>query len=159
MENSDRRNPYLILGLAYGSSRAEATKALARRSKAARRDPEFPFSMEDLTWALNQIEAQIDNPESSIDVFRVPADPGVLEIPPGPGLLRIPPTPIERRTKSPTTTELDFVNEIVFAEIERQWNAETASKMQVLLDIKPGGVRGRVRPKITLKPRRGFLGF
>ena len=159
MEHSDRRNPYLILGLPYGSSRAEATKALARRSRAARRDPEFPFSMEDLTWALNQIEAQIDNPESSIDVFRVPADPSVLEIPSGPGLLRLPPTPIERRTKSPTASELNFVNGIVISEIERQWSAETASRMQGLLDIKSGGVRGRVKPKVTPKPRRGFLGF
>jgi hypothetical protein len=159
MENTDRRNPYLILGLPYGSTRAEATKALARRSRAARRIPDFPFSMEDLTWALNQIEAQIENPESSLDTYRVPADPTVLEVPPGPGILRPPPRPIERQTVEPTQSEIQAVTDIVDAEVERQMFSAVAEKMRELIEVNPGQMTARFAPKAAPRRRKGLFGL
>ena len=88
---SDRRNPYLVLGVPYGTSRAEATRAFAQRSRRARREATFPYTVDDMTWALHQIEAHLDNPSAAIDHFRVPADPSTLQVPPGPGLLSLDP--------------------------------------------------------------------
>jgi len=103
---SERRNPYLVLGLPYGASRSEATVAFARRSKRARSDPSFRYETEDLTWALNQVEAVITSAVSDVDIYRVPADPAVFLAPEGPGVLRPGPVPIPRRTSAPEEDEL-----------------------------------------------------
>ncbi len=104
--SADRRNPYLVLGVQYGATRDQATRAFAQRSRRARRDPDFPYSIDDLTWALNHVEEGIKDPAADIDTYRVPADPAVLKPPTGLGLLRRPAQPIERRT--PPTSEKDL---------------------------------------------------
>ena len=109
--SDDRRNPYLVLGVPYGADRARVTRSFARRSRRARRDDAFPYSLEDLTWALHQIEANIDDPTAAIDHFRVPADPSQLQLPQGPGLLRPPATPLERRTEPSTPSSIEALRQ------------------------------------------------
>jgi hypothetical protein len=100
----DRRNPYLILGVPYGASRGEARRAAARRTRELRQREVAPYSTEDITWALHQVEQVIDDPESAVEVFRVPAAPGILDAPSGHGLFHPPAMPLPRRS-GPLTDE------------------------------------------------------
>jgi len=101
-----RRHPHVILGLPTGAERATAERAFATRSRMARRDPEFPFSTEDLIWALDQIETAIDEPARATAVFRMPIDSRVLQVPIGHGLLRPAPQPLARRTAATSDGEI-----------------------------------------------------
>ena len=92
---SDRRNPYLILGVPYGASKAEAASAFAKATQRLRREPESLYGLEDLNWALHQVEQVHDDPESAIAIFRVPANPAVYAVG-GYGLLRSEPTLFSR---------------------------------------------------------------
>lgn len=94
------RNPYVLLGLPFGASRDEATIALARRGKKLRRAPNGAAALTDLTWAHNQIDEVIRDPSLAIGIYRIPADPSVLEPKGQTGLLHPPPEPLERRTES-----------------------------------------------------------
>jgi hypothetical protein len=94
----ERRNPYLILGVPYGASRGEARRAAARRTRELRQREDAPYSNEDVTWALHQVEQVIDDPSSAVEVFRVPAAPGILDAPSGQGLFHPPVIPLPRRT-------------------------------------------------------------
>lgn len=89
---SDRRNPYLILGLDFGASPEEAAAAFARISRHVKRNSDLAYSLEDVTWALHQIEQSATDHESEVTLYRVPADPGVFASPgnfdPGPQPLR-----------------------------------------------------------------------
>lgn len=85
------RNPYIILGIPFGSSRAEANAAFARKAKALRRSEPAPMDeLTDLTWALHQIDEAIRHPAAAMELYRIPADPalfrscteGVLRPPP-----------------------------------------------------------------------------
>lgn len=76
---SDRRNPYLILGVDYGCSPEVAAQAFARTTRRLRRDPDAPYTVEDATWALHQIEQAVQDPAAAITAYRVPADPTVFE--------------------------------------------------------------------------------
>lgn len=94
------RNPYLILGLPFGSSRDEANVAFALRGRALRRQGEAgKDQLVELTWALNQIDEAISDPDSALDIYRIPADPGAFD-PDGRGLFTPPPERMERRTES-----------------------------------------------------------
>jgi hypothetical protein len=115
--SDDRRNPYLVLGVPYGTDRAIATRSFAQRSRRARRDDAFPYSVEDLTWALHQVEANLDDPTVAIDHFRVPADPSQLQLPEGPGLLRPAATPLERRTEPSTPSSLEALRQQAVQEV------------------------------------------
>jgi hypothetical protein len=79
----DQRNPYLILGIAFGATREEANSAFVRRARPFRRrsDAEAKSAMTDLTWALNQIDVGIARPAVVMTLYRVPADPDVLTDP------------------------------------------------------------------------------
>lgn len=113
----DRRNPFLVLGLPYGADRESALAAFAARSKRARREPGFPYSVDDLTWALNQLEGEVVNPATELDVFRIPANPSTLTPPGGPGVLRLRPEPIERRTAPATTEEINILRDAAIEEL------------------------------------------
>jgi hypothetical protein len=93
-----RRNPYLIIGVDFATGKSEARREFARKAKARRREPSSAYSVEDLTWALSEIEDVINRPEESVDIFRVPADPTVFR-PDAPGLLNPPPAVLERSTQ------------------------------------------------------------
>lgn len=101
---SDRRNPYLILGVDYGCTRQEAAKAFARVSRRLRRSTGERFTIEDANWALHQIEHAIEDPTSAIVAFRVPADPDVFESRVGSELTRPRPLP---RTTEPSEEAVD----------------------------------------------------
>ena len=77
--HNDRRNPYLVLGLSYGSSVSEARKRFARRSKEISRGDLTAYTTEDLTWALSQIELSEIDPEIDFSMYRIPANPKLFE--------------------------------------------------------------------------------
>jgi len=95
------RNPYVILGIAFGSPRDVATRAFARKAKGQRRAraSESQTTLTDLTWALNQVSEGIREPRTALGVYRVPADPEALE-PIGEGVLRPGPELMPRTTSS-----------------------------------------------------------
>lgn len=90
------RNPYLIIGVDFGASAEEARHAFARAARRARREG-GAWAVEDLTWALHEIETLEQNPADLVSVYRVPADPTVFE-PAGEGLYRPRPVPAPRTT-------------------------------------------------------------
>lgn len=93
-----RRNPYLILGVDYGAPNGTANKAFARASRRLRAASDGQFSVEDLTWALQQVEHVNTDPRGSVDYFRVPADPTAYEVTPTQGIMLMPVVPLARRT-------------------------------------------------------------
>ena len=90
------RNPYVLLGLPFGSSRDQANIAFARRAKPYRRRPDSKEKLVELTWALNQIDEVIKDHQAAIDLYRIPADPDAFD-PDGQGVFRPPPEPLERQ--------------------------------------------------------------
>lgn len=94
----ERRNPYLILGIPYGATRGEARRAAANRARELRHREDSPFTTEDVTWALHQVEQVIDDASSAVDVFRIPAAPGILDAPTGDGLFHPPDVPMARQS-------------------------------------------------------------
>lgn len=102
---TNRRQPHLVLGIASGVERSVAERAFAARSRLARRDPDHPFDVDALMWALAQVEAAIDDPEGADQIFALPLDRSVLQPPPGEGLLRPGVVPLARRT--PPTSDAD----------------------------------------------------
>jgi hypothetical protein len=96
------RNPYVILGIPYGATREQANIAFARRARPLRRlGAEGRDRMTDLTWALNQIDEAIREPDNALWLYRIPADPAVLG-PSGPGEFAPPPLRLDRRTGDST---------------------------------------------------------
>lgn len=80
------RNQYVILGIDFGASRAQANSAFVRRARAVRRGT-IDGDLTDLTWALNRIDEADRDPALDLRLYRVPADPGVFA-PDGAGVLR-----------------------------------------------------------------------
>ncbi len=100
----DRRNPYFILGIDYGATRDEARQASGRVIRRVRRDPDSLYGIEDVTWALHQVEQAIDKPESAVNHFRVPANPALFAEPRA--YVTLPPLPMARSTPPPTSEEI-----------------------------------------------------
>lgn len=71
--SEERRNPYVILGVRFGASDSEARAGFARANRRLRQSTDSVYSMEDLTWALHQIEQIIEHPDLALDVYRIPA--------------------------------------------------------------------------------------
>jgi hypothetical protein len=90
------RNPYLILGVDFASSSDRSRHAFARAARRLRKQG-GAWEIEDLNWALHEVEALESNPADLVTIYRVPADPDVFE-PAGEGLFRPPPVALERRT-------------------------------------------------------------
>jgi hypothetical protein len=106
-----RRHPHLVLGIDVGAPADEARRAFARASRQLRRAEgaaSSAWTLEDLTWALHQVEQIHTDPEAGLDLLRVPADPSVFG-PAGPGVLDPAPPGLPRRTPAPTAAELDQV--------------------------------------------------
>lgn len=101
MAGDDLRNPYGILGLPFGASRDDASRAFARVARGLRRQSGSTERLTQLTWALNQIDEAIKNPRTALHIYRVPADPGALE-PEQPGILKPPPERMARTTPDST---------------------------------------------------------
>jgi hypothetical protein len=139
-----RRNPYLILGVPYGSGREEATRAFAKASRRARREEFFPHSVEDLTWALNQIKAQIENPSTDLNTFRLPADPDVLSVPSLHDSEAFKPKPIERRTPPVTQQDLQDVMDQIREELLEQIIERISDSIRKTFEV------GELRPTPSL---------
>lgn len=92
------RNPYLILGVDFGASGDDARHAFARAARRIRRSGGGAWDVEDLNWALHEVEALETHPSDDVSLYRVPADPDVFE-PGGEGLFRPPPARLARRTE------------------------------------------------------------
>lgn len=90
------RNPYVILGVAFGATRAEANIAFARKARGLRRGSEDADQLTDLTWALHRIDEAIKQPATAMEIYRIPADPGALGGE-GEGILRPPPERLRAR--------------------------------------------------------------
>ncbi len=103
------RNPYVVLGVPFGSSRDVATAAFARKARRLRRQPGGAEQLTDLTWALNQIEEAIDDPQTTIHLYRVPADPGALASD-SEGVLNPPPEAMGRTSPNSTAALQAFRN-------------------------------------------------
>lgn len=115
----DRRNPYLILGIPYGSSRGEGRRGAARRMHELRQSQDAPYSAEDVTWALHQVEQVIDDAESAVEVFRVPAAPGILDAPSGQGLFHPPAVPLPRKSGPLTDQEYKEIRHRAVASVSK----------------------------------------
>jgi hypothetical protein len=101
-----QRNPYLILGVPFGTHRDDARRAFAFAAKRLRANSDGPYAVEDLTWALQEIESLDKDPENMVDHFRVPADPVVFHVD-GPGVFRPDPRCMGRRTTPNDCPSLD----------------------------------------------------
>ncbi|NNN15361.1 MAG: hypothetical protein HKL82_05810 [Acidimicrobiaceae bacterium] len=100
-----RRNPYVLLGIPFGSTRELASIAFATRARGLRRAANGAERLKDLTWALNQVEEVLREPRMALEIYRVPADFRCYE-PLSPGIFS--PTP-ERlvRQSGPSAPELE----------------------------------------------------
>src|SRR5690606_11723163 len=95
---SDRRNPYVILGIPFGSSTQAARSGFAHASRRVKSDPTARYTMEDLTWALHQIEQIVEDPELTFHIYRLPANPDATNADRGNGVFNPPPIRLPRRT-------------------------------------------------------------
>jgi hypothetical protein len=107
--NDDRRNPYVLLGVPYGASVAEARRAFARRSRDARWGDRTDADLTDLEWAVARIEHEHEDPTAVFGTYRVPADPDVLRPPAGFGLLAPAPRAAARRSPTAPDEEIGVV--------------------------------------------------
>jgi hypothetical protein len=128
-----RRNPYLILGVDFGVEPAEAARAFARISRRLRRErtDEAPFTIEDATWALHEIEQAATDPEAMLGIFRVPADPKAYQARSGPGIVGLQPQNLARTTDPDST---DAVVTLQAQVIDHLGRAGLDATLQALLD-------------------------
>jgi hypothetical protein len=122
----EQRHPYLTLGLPYGVDRKAAAGAYAR---ALRRvgTSEFPFSREDLNWALHQIEQDIPDPQTHLSYLRVPAVPEAFQSS-GDGIVVPGIRPIDRSTTSRPAEHIQRAEQTAFEALRRSL-AGTASTL------------------------------
>lgn len=111
----DRRNPYVILGVEFGATAEDARAGFARAKRRLRQDPDAPFTSEDLTWALLQVEQLIADPDLAVDVYRVPADPNAIGGE-SVGLFNPAPHPLLRRTE-PSDEEWEAIRREALAAV------------------------------------------
>jgi hypothetical protein len=97
------RNPYLLLGVDYGCPPDQARRSFARAARRIRRAGTSGITIEDLNWALHEIQNSSEDPFESVSMFRVPANPDVF-VPAGEGLFAPPAVPLARAT---TTSPAD----------------------------------------------------
>lgn len=82
MVADDRRNPYLVLGVAYGASIRDVRRGFARRAKDVHNDIITAYTLEDLNWALYQLEQSLEDADIDVTIYRVPANPSTLSASP-----------------------------------------------------------------------------
>lgn len=105
-EHTDRLSPYLVIGVDYGAPLDQVRRAFARQVRKLRRAEAAPFSLEDLNWALHEIETADASLQSSVEYFRVPANRATLGVPTEGEIFLPAPVPLPRRTEPPSDEEL-----------------------------------------------------
>ncbi len=133
--NDDRRNPYLVLGLAYGASVQEVRRAFARRSKEVSRGTFTAYTMEDLNWALYQLEQSQQDPDIDVTLYRVPANPSLFDSPSPDGndhgFFNPAPVPIKRTTDPVDPEEIEaLLDEAVLCWV-KQLVSPTGASVQI----------------------------
>lgn len=134
------RNPYLIIGVDFAASADDARRAFARAARRSRQG-DGAWAREDLTWALNEIEALEQDPADLVSLYRVPANPSVYE-PGGAGLFRPPPIPLERQTAPDDPAALTSVREAAARELDELLATalgELAPRPEMAYDLEEGG--------------------
>ena len=143
----------MILGIPFGADRATAERAYAQRSRLARKGGGFAFSLEDIIWAINQVEAHLDDPTTAAATYRVPAQPEALRRPSGHGLFRPPLLPLARRTPPSTNEQLGAVIAEARKDALDHLLGRAASDVKRRYGL--GGDAGAIRPApLTRYPRR-----
>lgn len=115
---NDRRNPYIILGIPFGAGATDARTGFASASRRLRKLEDARYSMEDLTWALHQVEQIIDDPAMAFDVYRIPADPAATDVD-RPGVFNPQPEQIGRETERATAEQNEAVKSRAIQELVR----------------------------------------
>jgi hypothetical protein len=110
------RNPYLILGVDFATSGDDARRAFAHAARRIRRQG-GAWQIEDLNWALHEVESLESNPAELVSIYRVPADPHVFEAA-GEGLLRPGPVALARRTPADDEESLRQVRVAAAGELD-----------------------------------------
>lgn len=90
-------NPFVRLGVEWGTTPDDAQLAFARRARGLRRAPGGVEALQELTRALNEIDTVAKDPKLAVELYRIPSDPSAF-IPPGLGVLRPPPERLARTT-------------------------------------------------------------
>ena len=111
--DTDRRNPYIILGVDYGADKSAAAVGFAQATRRIRNDPSGPFSLEDATWALHQVEQAAEDPSNSVGWYRVPADPEAYGFGAEEGILRPAPINLPRRSTDSTAAIRELQAEVL----------------------------------------------
>jgi hypothetical protein len=104
----DRRNPYVILGVPFGAAEQSARRGFAAASRRLRDGGDAAYSMDDLTWALHQVEQIIEDPAVALNVYRIPANSDAIAID-QPGVFNPSFQNAERATAQPTPAEWETV--------------------------------------------------
>ena len=110
------RNPYLILGVDFAASSDQARHAFAHAARRIRRRG-GSWEIEDLNWALHEIEELESNPAELVSLYRVPADPSVFK-PSGEGLFHPGPVPLPRRSARDDAEAMAAVREAAARELD-----------------------------------------
>lgn len=142
----------MILGIPFGADRATAERAYSQRSRLARKG-DFAFSVDDIIWAINQVESHLDDPTTSAGTYRVPAQPEALRRPSGHGLFRPPLLPMPRRTPPSSPGQLSAVLEEARKDALDHLLGRSGADVRRRYGL--GGDVGPIRPApLTRYPRR-----
>lgn len=96
MSDRARTSPYLVLGVEFGSSVKQATRAFAKRQRELAA-LDLPIETEDLTWALSQFKRP--DLRSDLSFLRAPVgSSGDVDVPEG-SLFRPGPIRLSRTTE------------------------------------------------------------
>ncbi|QKV75292.1 hypothetical protein [Amycolatopsis sp. Hca4] len=91
------RNPYLVLGVDYAAPPEAARRSFARAARRIRKAAGGAVTIEDLNWALHEIQERHSEAEDDVSVYRVPANPAAFH-PSGDGAFAPVALPLARRT-------------------------------------------------------------
>jgi hypothetical protein len=142
----------VILGIPFGADRATAERAYAQRSRLARKG-DYPFSVDDIIWAINQVESHLDDPTTSATTYRLPAQPEAMRRPGGHGLFRPPLLPLPRRTPPTTPDQVGAVLDEARKDALDHLLGRAASDVRRRYAL--GGDAGPIRPApLNRYPRR-----
>ncbi|HUA73418.1 MAG TPA: hypothetical protein VL988_01535 [Solirubrobacteraceae bacterium] len=111
------RNPYLILGVDFAASGEDARRAFAHAARRLRREGGV-WEIEDLNWALHEIQALDESPADTVTIYRVPAN-GEVFVSGGTGVFRPAPIPLRRRTPAHDEDSLREVRRNSLRELDR----------------------------------------
>ncbi len=129
--SNDTRNPYIILGIPYGSNQKQALDGFAKAKRTLRDHPEkTENTIEDLTWALHQIEQIIVSPVATLDVYRIPANIKLVADN-HPGIFNPPPHAATRQTQATDNTTLQQLQNAALKQAAQRYIAETTKRTTI----------------------------